>query len=87
MGTVRFRELPNGRGTEVRLRLAYALPGGMTAVALAKFFQTLTAGQLKEDLRHFKQIIEAGETPTIANQPAAAASSMARARREREVRV
>jgi uncharacterized membrane protein len=87
MGTVRFRELPNGRGTEVRLRLAYALPGGMTGVALAKFFQTLTVGQLKEDLRHFKQIIEAGETPTIANQPAAAAPSMSRTRREREVRV
>jgi len=85
-GTVRFRELPNGRGTEVRLRLAYALPGGITAVALAKFFQTLTVGQLKEDLRHFKQIIEAGETPTIANQPAAA-SSMSRARRESAVRV
>jgi len=84
-GTVRFRELPNGRGTEVRLRLAYALPGGMTGVALAKFFKTLTLGQLKEELRHFKQIIEAGETPTIANQPAA--SSMSRARREREVRV
>jgi uncharacterized membrane protein len=85
MGTVRFRELPNGRGTEVRLRLAYALPGGMTRVALAKFFKALTLGQLKEDLRHVKQIIEAGETPTIANQPAAV-SSMWHARREREVR-
>ena len=85
MGTVRFRELPNGRGTEVRLKLAYALPGGMTGVALTKFFKTLTLGQLKEELRHFKQIIEAGETPTIANQPAAA-SSMPRAMREREVR-
>jgi len=85
MGTVRFRELPNGRGTEVRLKLAYALPGGITGVSLAKFFKTLTLGQFKEDLRHFKQIIEAGETPTIANQPAAA-SSMSRARREREVR-
>ena len=86
MGTVRFRELPNGRGTEVRLRLTYAMPGGMTGVALAKFFKTLTAGQLQEDLRHFKQIIETGETPTIAHQPAVT-SSLWRARREREVRV
>ena len=85
MGTVRFRELPNGRGTEVRLRLAYALLGGITGVALAKFFKTLTVGQLQEDLRHFKQIIEAGETPTITNQPAAEAR-MPRPMREREVR-
>ena len=27
-GTVRFREMPNGRGTEVRLRLDYSPPGG-----------------------------------------------------------
>jgi len=86
MGTVRFRELPNGRGTEVRLKLAYALPGGITGVALTKFFKTLTMGQLQEDLRHFKQIIETGEMPTIANQPAAAVSSLAHAMREREVR-
>jgi len=85
MGTVRFRELPNGRGTEVRLRLAYALPGGITGVALAKFFKTLTAAQLQEDLRHFKQIIEAGEMPTIANQPAAG-TRMSHTMREREVR-
>jgi uncharacterized membrane protein len=63
-GTVRFRELPNGRGTEVRVRLEYAPPGGMVAVAVANLFKTLTQQQLKEDLRHFKQIIETGETPT-----------------------
>lgn len=78
MGTVRLRELPDGRGTEVRLRLEYAPPGGMTGVALAKLFKTLTVQQLKEDLRCFKQIIEAGETPTIAHQPAAATSTRQR---------
>jgi uncharacterized membrane protein len=68
-GTVRFRELPNGRGTEVRLQLEYAPPGGTVGVALARLFKTLTMQQLKEDLRRCKQIIEAGETPTTAHQP------------------
>jgi uncharacterized membrane protein len=68
-GTVRFRELPNGRGTEVRLRLDYSPPGGIAGMALARLFKTLTEQQLKEDLRHFKQIIEAGEIPTVADQP------------------
>jgi len=63
-GTVRFRELPNGRGTEVRVRLEYAPPGGMVGVAVGNLFKTLTEQQLKEDLRRFKQIIETGETPT-----------------------
>jgi uncharacterized membrane protein len=63
-GTVRFRELPNGRGTEVRVRLEYAPPGGVVGVAVANLFKTLTEQQLKEDLRRFKQIIETGETPT-----------------------
>jgi len=63
-GTVRFRELPNGRGTEVRVRLEYAPPGGLVGVAVGNLFKTLTEQQLKEDLRRFKQIIETGETPT-----------------------
>src|SRR5262249_41761372 len=72
--TVRLRELPNGRGTEVRFRLAYAPPGDVAGVALARLFKSLTVRQLQEELRHFKYIIEAGETPTISHQPAAPAS-------------
>jgi uncharacterized membrane protein len=68
-GTVRFRELPNGRGTEVRVRLEYAPPGGIAGVTLARLFKTLTVRQLQEDLRRGKQIIEAGELPTTADQP------------------
>ena len=68
--TVRLRELPYGRGTEVRLKLVYAPPAGVARVALAKLFKTLTVRQLKEGLRRFKQIIEASETPTTAHQPA-----------------
>jgi uncharacterized membrane protein len=45
-GTVRFRELPNGRGTEVRVRLEYAPPGGMVGVAVAKLFKTLSSERI-----------------------------------------
>lgn len=68
-GTVRFQELPNSRGTEVHVRLEYAPPGGIAGVAIARLFKTLTVRQLREDLRRFKQIIEAGELPTTARQP------------------
>ena len=54
-------------------------------MALAKLFQTLTVWQLQEELRHCKQIIEAGEMPTIANQPAV--SRMQQALTQREVSV
>jgi uncharacterized membrane protein len=68
-GTVRFRELPNNRGTEVRVKLEYAPPGGMVGAALGKLLKTLTVWQLREDLRRFKQLIEAGEVASIAAQP------------------
>lgn len=85
MLTVRLRELPNGRGTEVRLRLAYAPPGGVAGLALARLFKTLSVRQLQEELRHFKHLIETGETPTIAHQPAASASRRQHALAGREV--
>jgi uncharacterized membrane protein len=68
-GTVQFRELPGGRGTEVHMSLEYYPPGGVAGVALARLFNTITKQQLREDMRHFKQLLEAGEQPTIANQP------------------
>ena len=39
-------------------------------MAVARLFKSLTAQQLQEDLRRCKQIIEAGEAPTVADQPA-----------------
>lgn len=68
-GTVRFRELPGNRGTEVHVSLEYSPPGGIVGAALAQLFNGITTKQLREDLRHFKQILEAGEQPTIAGQP------------------
>jgi uncharacterized membrane protein len=67
-GLVRFRELPGGRGTDVRLRLTYAPPGGTAGAAVGKLVQSFTIQQLQEGLRRFKQILEAGEIPTTDQQ-------------------
>lgn len=69
-GTVRFQELSNDRGVEVHVRLDYTPPGGRVGSALARMLNTLSAAQLREDLRRFKQILEAGERPTTVDQPA-----------------
>lgn len=68
-GTARFRALSEGRGTEVQVCLVYTPPGGGAGVALAKLLRTMTDQKLKEDLRHMKQLLEAGECPTTAEQP------------------
>lgn len=81
-GAVYFLEAPGGRGTEVRLFLEYT-PTGLTAV-LAKLFYEVTAQQLKETLRRFKQIIEAGEMPTNDGQTSARASAEEEMQRARE---
>lgn len=68
-GSVYFTPAPNGRGTEVKVKLEYYPPGGVAGVAFAKLFNGVTAQQVKEDMRRFKQIMEAGEIATTEGQP------------------
>lgn len=68
-GWVYFQEAPGGRGTEVKVKLEYYPPGGIVGVAFAKLFNRVTALQIKEDMRRFKSLLEAGEIPTIEGQP------------------
>ena len=68
-GSVRFLPAPGGRGTEVHVILDYIPPAGFVGAAIAKLFGEEPRQQVKEDLRHFKQIMEAGEVPTIEGQP------------------
>ena len=58
-GSVRFRELPHGRGTEVRVNLKYDPPAGKVGRAVARLFGEAPEQQIREDLRRFKQIVEA----------------------------
>ena len=68
-GSVRFSDAPGGRGTEVRVELQYNPPAGIIGAVFAKLFGEEPTQQIEEDLRRFKQIMEAGEIPTTAGQP------------------
>lgn len=67
-GTVRFLDAPGGRGTEVRVVLNYIPPGGRLGKWVAMLFGEAPEITISADLRRFKQLMEAGEIPTIAGQ-------------------
>jgi len=69
-GSVYFRPVPGRNATEVRVALSYKPPAGIAGAAVAKLLSAVTEHQLREDLRCFKAIVEAGEKPTVAGQPA-----------------
>lgn len=60
-GMVRFVEAPGGRGTEVHVDLHYDPPGGAIGALFAKMFGEEPGGQIADDLRRFKQVMEIGE--------------------------
>lgn len=63
-GSVNFDDAGPGRGTRVRVRLQYSPPGGKVGAAVAKLMGRDPATEIREDLRRFKQIVEAGEVAT-----------------------
>ncbi|GJG88194.1 hypothetical protein tb265_33750 [Gemmatimonadetes bacterium T265] len=66
-GAVTFREAPGGRGTEVKVNLEYEPPLGKLGVAVAKLFGEEPSVQVREDLRRYKNLMEAGEIPVSYN--------------------
>ncbi len=68
-GSVNFDDAGAGRGTRVRVHLQYSPPGGKVGAAVAKLLGRDPASEIREDLRQFKQLLEAGEVPTTAGQP------------------
>lgn len=68
-GEVRFRPGPAGHGTEVELDMHYELPAGAVGEAASGFINALTREAVREDLRHFKQLMESGEIPTGSGKP------------------
>jgi uncharacterized membrane protein len=69
-GSVHFLPALGGQGTEVHIVLKYDPPGGRFGAAMAWLFGEAPEQQIQEDLRRFKQIMEAGEVPTRYGQPA-----------------
>jgi uncharacterized membrane protein len=68
-GSVNFKPAPGYRGTEVRVRLQYAPPAGKVGARIASLFGHEPSQTIKEDVRRFKQLIEAGEVATTEGQP------------------
>jgi uncharacterized membrane protein len=66
-GSVHFTALRADRGTVVRVILEYDPPAGKLGAALAKLFGEEPELQVREDLRRFKQLMEAGELAVSEN--------------------
>jgi uncharacterized membrane protein len=69
-GTVRLMEAPGNRGTEIHVSLAYEPPAGELGALVAKMFGEEPQIQIKDDLRRFKQVMEAGEVVISEGSPA-----------------
>ncbi len=68
-GTVRFEPAVAGRGTEVRVSLSYSPPAGKLGATVARLFGENPEQQVRDDLRRFKSLMEAGEIPATEGQP------------------
>jgi uncharacterized membrane protein len=68
-GRVTFEPAPGGRGTRVTLQERINIPGGKLGNAAAAVVKRTPRQIVIEDLRHFKQLAEAGEIPTVEHNP------------------
>jgi uncharacterized membrane protein len=68
-GKVQFEPAPDGRGTVVTLELDYQLVPGPLGASLGEVLGHIPEREVLEDLRHFKELMEAGEIPTVKGQP------------------
>lgn len=67
-GSVEFRQDPQGRGTFVTADVRYSSPGGALGSAFATMMGKNPEFMVREDLRRFKALVEAGEVPTTLGQ-------------------
>jgi uncharacterized membrane protein len=74
-GSVRFRPARGGRGTFLRVEMAYRPPAGVVGVAVAKLLGRAPDQEIHESLLRLKQLMEAGEIITTDGQPAGRARS------------
>jgi uncharacterized membrane protein len=83
-GYVRFTAAPGGHGTEVRVELRYAPPGGPAGATIAKLLGSEPGQQVLDDLRRFKQVIETGEV--VRSDALPEGESLARLPKQRPAR-
>lgn len=77
-GAVVFEAAPGKRGTLVKVSMHYKAPGGSIGAGLVQWLGPDPFGEVRENLRRFKQLIETGEIPTTEGQPAGQRSLMGR---------
>ncbi len=68
--TLTLVEDPAGRGTIATLVSEFSLPGGLFTKAVTAVVSRSPSQITIENLRHLKEILEAGEIPTVEGQPA-----------------
>lgn len=71
-GEVRFEDAPGGRGTEVHVHISYRPPAAGAGRAVARLLNPVFEQMVKEDVRRFKHLLEAGSIPTTEGQPTGA---------------
>ncbi|WP_373997997.1 SRPBCC family protein [Bdellovibrio bacteriovorus] len=69
-GRVEFLELPYGRGTQVKVKLAYDLPGGKITELFEKLLGESPGRNLRLNLFKLRALFEAREIPTVEGQSA-----------------
>lgn len=67
-GYVEFRQAPGKRGTFVSANVIYSPPAGKFGGAIARLLGKDPGFVMRQDLRRFKALIEAGEIPTVEGQ-------------------
>jgi uncharacterized membrane protein len=68
-GSVRFRQAPGYRGTEVRVELQYNPPAGIIGAYTASLFGREPEQEIAADLGRLKQFLESGEVASTEGQP------------------
>jgi uncharacterized membrane protein len=75
-GSLRFHPAPAGRGTVVTLHVRFNPPGGALGEGVLALLGTTPLEVVADGaLRRFKNLVETGEIPTTARQPAARADT------------
>ena len=64
-GSVNFDAARGGRSTELSVHIQYAPPAGKAGALIASLFGREPSHAIREDLRRFKQLLEAGETHSL----------------------
>ena len=68
-GSVRFTPKPNGSETVVQTKTDFLQFQGPIGTMLGNILGQIPEQEAREDLRHFKELMESGEIPTTKGQP------------------